>query len=280
MTISKMISQRVFYFLLLIVVFAVPHKAFCQAIPINKVSLRLVPRDQHAEEVSPKTINMARTRFGYKLLWYSLVKEFDEEAHYPTYKMRADRGIIEIDSLDHKVAFFHPSLWGNGYIRSELALPLWVNPEYLELKGKQKKPFNIGLLNNGRHIIKKAPDVIYDQIIFFQNLYNQYVEGDEVNDALNLRKSEKRGIKKFIREFFYVRKIAKTKSEIYVNLKKESYPSIVFGNEYFQFVAINDPLNPLIINLRILPAKVPKAFRESFKRFKKNFEYRITQISY
>ncbi|MBF0106656.1 MAG: hypothetical protein HQM16_15180 [Deltaproteobacteria bacterium] len=267
---------------LFVLIFCVllPCTALSQAIPLDKMSLRLIPRDADADVVGSKTITLELTPFGLKLLWYSLVKEFDEGAHYPTYKIKAHRGVVEVDNLEQKTVFFHPSLWGEGYLRTESALPLWLNPDYLDPESKQRMYFNVGILNLDKYMIKKAPDVIYDQVIFFQNLYDQYVDREEIREGLNLNKTDQKEIKKFIREFFYIKRIAKTKTEIYVNNRQESYPAVVFGNTYFQFVVVDDPLNPLIVSLRVIPEKAPKPFQESFSRFKKNFEFRVTQVSF
>lgn len=272
--------KRIFVFILAVLTLLIPRIVFSQAIPLENLSLRLVPRDPQADDVAAKTITIQKTPLGFRLTWYSLTKDFDEQAHYPTYKVRANKGVVDIDGFDQQEIFFHPSLWGQGYIRSEQALPLWVGPGYFDLKGKQTRPFNIGLLNMNRHLLKGTPDAVYDQVSFFQNLYDQYVEGATLKAGLNLKKADERGIKNFIEDFFVIKRIAQTSTELYVNQKRETYPSVIFGNDYFQFVTIDDPLNPLMVSLRIIPDKVPEPFRESFNQFKKNFEFRITQVNY
>jgi len=278
---SNMMFKKVHLFGFLLIGLIFPAIVQSQAIPFSGMKLKLVPRYKDvAGEIGSKSVTVYRTKKGIKVVWYSLVKDFDEEAYYPTYKIKSRRGIIETDGLDLKTAFFLPHLWGNGYIRSETALPLWLDPEYLSIKGKQKRSFNSGLLNSNRYLLKMAPDELFDKLNFFQNLYDQYVTGMQVRTDIRLSKKNQRELRKFVKNFFLVKKIAKTKATIYVNKIKESYPSLIIGNEYFHFVVIDDPLNPLVVNFKIFPDKAPKVFRKSFKLFKKNFEYMITQVTY
>ncbi|OVE81448.1 hypothetical protein BVY03_03700 [bacterium K02(2017)] len=271
--------MRLKYFVLLLIIF-IPFQLQAQSIPLNGLSIRLVPKDAKTDKVAPKNINILSSRLGYRVMWYSLVKELQEQTMYPTYRINANRGVIEINNFELKTSFFHPSLWGNGYIRSETALPLWIDPEYLALKGRQKRTLNIGLLNGNKHLIKQAPDSLFDQVNFFQSLYDQYVQGGVVKEEVNLRKSVRKSLKKFTKEFFLVHKVAKTKAELFVGDKKTKLDAVIIGNAYFNLVVIDDPLNPLVIHFKIFDNKVPTVFKQIFKRFKKHFEFRVTQLKY
>ncbi len=77
-----------------------------------------------------------------------------------------------------------------------------------------------------------------------------------------------------------MRNLAKTKATIVVNSAKETYPAKIIGNNYYQFVVIDDPLNPLVVNFKIFPEKTPRLFRDVFKDLKDDFEYYVTQIHY
>lgn len=252
-----------------------------QSIPIDGMAIKITPASKKADEsISEKSIHVNKTKSGIKVFWYSIVRNRDETKYFPTFVVKASKGIVEIDSLDFKRTFFQPSLWGNGYIRSGTSLPLWVDPKILELKGRQKGKLNIGLLNMSQNIMQLVPEPLFEQVSFFQNLYDQYIKDGEVRESLGLRKSQQRELKSFIKEFNFVRRIAKTKAKITVNEAKEDYPSLIIGNDYYQVVVLDDPLNPLVVSFKIFDDKYPKVFRNTFKSLKENLEFKVSKIDY
>lgn len=272
----KKISTFIILNLLLII-----HTAHAQAIPLNDLSLDLVFR--HADEQGnrrTKSITVSKSDHSIKLTWHSLHKEKDEQARYPTYKIRTRRGMIETGSFDLKTALFLPALWGDGYMRVDTALPLWLDPASLELKGRQKKSFNVGLLDVNMYLLKLTPTELFEQIVYFQNLYRQYVSGSGIRPGIKLGRSEQRDLEMFVKEFSFIKRIARTRASLLVNRQQESYPALILGNEYFHLVVLDDHLNPLVISLRIFPEKVPGMFLKIFKKFKENFEFTITQLNH
>lgn len=254
--------------------------ANAQAIPLDKLAIRLVPRSEEAAgDVGVKTIKIAQSDSGVKLAWFSMVKELDPSAVYTTYKIRAKRGMIEINDFDGKNALFLPHLWGNGYINTQTSLPLWLSPDYLS-EGKQAKMFNVGLVNADKNLLKLAPAALLTELNYFQNLYDQYVQGLQTKTLVNLKKSDEKELRDFIRDFFYVRLMAKTKATLVANGIKENYPAKIIGNDYFHLVVVDDVLNPLVVTLKIFPEKAPQLFKKSFDYFKKNFEFVVTQVNY
>lgn len=267
--------------LFLIFIFFISIDALAQSIPLNNVVLRLVPSAKKEEELlAVKTVQLSQTPSGAKILWQSLVKERDETAHYPTFKIKADRGVIEGDGFVGKTGFFQPALWGNGYILTDSFCPLWLDPEFLQLKLKDSRSFNAGFLNVNNNLLRLAPDKTYQKLIYFQNLYDQYVEAGAIKVGLVIKKNDAKELKEFIKEFFVMRNLAKSKATLYVNKVKETYPAKIIGNDYFQFVVIDDPLNPLVIYFKIFPEKTPRLFRDVFKDLKDDFEFYVTQIHY
>lgn len=266
---------------MLIVTSFIPTNTRAQSIPLNGLSLKLVPQHESvAEDVGTKAVQVSYDSRGLKVIWYSLVKNMVEGTEYPTFKIKVRRGIVETDGLELKTALFQPALWGNGYIRTETALPLWVDPEYLKLKGRQKQAFNAGLLGTNKYLLKTAPDRLFEQLTYFQNLYDQYVMGHEVRDDIGLKRSDRSDLREFANEFFLVRRVARTRATLFVNQKKDRYPARIIGNDYFHLVVLDDPLNPLVIRFRVFPEKVPTVFKKIFEQFKRDFEFRITQINY
>lgn len=267
-------------FLIFIFLFLLPVAAHAQAIPLDKLAIRLVPRgDEVNGEVGIKTIKIVPSDNGIKLAWFSMVKIEDEAAEFPTFKIKAKRGMIEVDSLEGKISFYQPNLWGNGFARVENSLPLWVSPEYLDSE-KQEKMFSVGLLNIDKNYLKTAPEELLSEFRYFQNLYDQVVAGLQNKSLPNVKKAEEKELRDFVRDFFYVKVMAKTKASLVVNGTKETYPAKIIGNEYFHLVVIDDPLNPLVVTFKLFPEKSPRLFKKSFDFFKKNSEYVITQVSY
>jgi hypothetical protein len=275
MSLKKTFS--ILFFLLLFI----SANVFAQAIPLKNLTLHLVPTNKkNSYGLSSKTIQVSKTKKNLKVTWYSLVKELDEAAAYPTYKIKSSRGVIDTDNIELKNGYFQPALWGQGYIRTQSALPLWIDPEYLSLRNNQEKLLNTGILNASKNLLRLAPDKLYEQITYFQNLYDQYVESGQIKDGTGLRKSDKRELKKFIKEFFYVKNIAKTKANITVNQLTEKYPARIIGNNYFQFIVIDDPLNPLVLSFKLYPDKAPKLFKRVLKELQEGIEFYVSQINY
>ncbi len=158
--------KKIIHFILLFVV--ISSVAHAQAIPLDKLAIRLVPRgDEVNGEVGIKTIKIAPSENGVKLAWFSMVKVEDEAAEFPTFKIKAKRGMIEIDSFEDKISFYQPSLWGGGFARIENSLPLWVSPDFLAGE-KQEKMFNVGLLNVDKTYLKTAPEELLGEFRYFQ----------------------------------------------------------------------------------------------------------------
>lgn len=267
--------------LFFIFLFLISLNTFAQAIPLDNVVLRLVPSAKTADELlAVKTAQLTQTPNGAKILWQSLVKERDMNAHYPTFKIRANRGVIETDGFIGKSGFFPPALWGNGYIRTDSFSPLWLDPEFLQLKTRDTRAFNAGFLNMNANLLRLVPDKTYQKLIYFQNLYDQYVTAGDIKAGATIKKADVKELKEFIKDFFVMRNLAKTKATIFVNKAKETYPGKIIGNDYFQFVVIDDPLNPLVIHFKIFPEKAPRLFKNVFKDLKDDFEFYVTQIHY
>lgn len=267
-------------FLIIVFFLGTISPAFGQTIPLNGLSLRLVPKSKTEDEMGTKTVVISQNKSGIKLSWHSLVKELDENAYYPTYKVQAKKGLIETDSLDLKTAFFQPSLWGMGYIRSDTALPLWVDSEYLNLKGRQKRQFNVGLLNNSKFILKSAPGSLFEKLNYFQNLYDQYIRGGEVRSDVKLSRRREKDLKKFVDDFFMVRTIAKAKAALVVKGKKQEFDSRIIGNNYYHLIVLDNPANPLVLHFKMFPEKAPKVFEKVLKELAKSLEFQVTQLSF
>lgn len=260
---------------------SIPRFVLAQSIPLNGLNFKIVPTHVKAHEsLADKSVHVDQSEKGIKVFWYSIVREKDTEKFYPTTKVKANQGIVETDSLEFKEALFHPHLWGNGYIRSLTALPLWVNPKLLQLKGRQKAEFDLGLLSKNKNVMGAAPDFLFSQISYFQNLYDQLISGGKLKTNLNLRRIEVRELERFIAEFSHVYKLASTKARLQVNSAEGDYPGVILGNDYFQLVVLDDPLNPLILSFKIDTEKIPRVFHDAFVSLKPDLEFRIAQISY
>ncbi|MCP5464384.1 MAG: hypothetical protein H7A33_05095 [Deltaproteobacteria bacterium] len=255
--------------------------AFAQAIPLDNLNITIEPQEiSDSGAMGQKSIRVDQNARGVKISWYSLVKELDKEAYYPTYKIRARRGIMEVDGFEGKVGFFQPILWGNGYLRLDTVLPLWLPPEVLNLKGRQRLKFNAGIIGNRKVLLKAAPDAAFEQMSFIDSLYRQYVNAGEPRGDLDISRSERKRVKDFVDEFFEVQRLAKVDAELQINGSTKEFPALVIGNDYFQFVVIDDPLNPLVLSFKLFPKEAPRFLRKIFKAFKKDVEFRVTQIQY
>lgn len=266
-------------FLCLFSLFTVSVQA--QVIPLNGLKVTITPKYKDAEdEMAVKSAWVKKQSSGIQISWYSLVKDFLENAHYPTYKIKAERGVMELKELSQKTNFFLPSFWGQGYVRLDTTNPLWIDPEYLALKGRQKRRFRLGLVNGDSYLQKIMPDELYEKVQYFQTLYHQYYSASGVRPELPLKKRDRKDLEDFYKGFFFIERIAKTKAEIFVNDVKTSYPAKILGNEYFQMVVLDEPENPLVLQFATMKTKVPAVFKHSFKDFARKFDYQISHISY
>lgn len=251
-----------------------------QALPLTGVTLRLVPTGtENAVGVAPKIIDVKKYKDGLRVQWFSLVKQEVTGEHFPTYKVKSNRGVLDVDALAGKSGFFHPHLWTQGYTALSVSLPLWLPPEYLALTGKKSEPFQSGFLSLAPGVLKAAPDRVYEQLLYFQKLYDHFVRDGEVARNAGLDKQEQKEVKKFIRDFFAIGLVAKTKAKLAVNKEVQSVDAKILGNPYMQFVVLDDPQNPLVLSFRILNENAPGAFRKVFDFLKANFEFQVTQVS-
>lgn len=251
------------------------------AIPLHGVTIRVVPKYSVAHsEISPKAVEIAKKEEGFQIRWYSLAKSKLQNEAYPTYKVKVGRGILEIDTIVGKTKFFHPHLWGEGYIRLTESLPLWFSPEYLQLKGRDTLPFDLGILTASRLSLRAAPGEFFEKILNFQGLYEQYV--DVGTRALKPEATGRleRELQSFLEKYFQVGVVAQTKAKVVVNREVQIMEAKIIGNDYYQFVVLDDLLNPLILSFQVFPDKAPNIFAEYFRFLRENFEYQITQVLY
>lgn len=250
-------------------------------IPRTGVSLRLVPGDDIEDDlgVDAKVIEIKNYKNQTRLRWVSLVKEFKGTNPYPLYKVRSSNGIIDAKTSEGQSVFFHPHIWGSGYVRLTDSLPLWLAPEYLKIKSKRTLPFKVGFLNVSRMALQAAPDKIFEKLNYFQNLYDHYIENKKTS-KLKLGKRAKKELEDFESEFFRVGTLAKSKAKIWINRNLRTVPVKVIGNDYYQMVVLDDEENPLILSFKVTEDKEPRYFKEVMKFLKKNMEFKITQVNY
>jgi len=279
-----MISILKNLFLLMLVLITLPALAAedTSPIPMGGIAIRIIPRNINTNDgLGIKTILIRLDRGGQIVsTWTSMSKELVSMDPFPHFKIRAGKGVIHVDGLAGKTGLFHPALWGKGYYRPRSRLPLWLDPAYLELKGKNYKSFDVGFVTADKIVLQSAPDMHFEKISFFQNLYKHYIVNGQIKSSDKLKKTDKRELTKFIHGFFRVRRLAKTKADVVVNKSRKIYPAKIIGNEYYQMVVIDDPLNPLIVSFKISTHKIPRVFQKVFKYFKKHFEYLVTQVNY
>lgn len=252
------------------------------ALPLTGVSLRLVPSgaDEAAVGVAPKVIEVKKNKGGLRVEWFSLVKAEATDAYFPTYKVKANRGVLDVDGLPGKAGYFHPHLWAQGYTSLSESLPLWLPPEFLALTGKKTEPFQPGFLNLAPAVLKAAPDRVYERLTYFQKLYDHFVSDGEPARGTGLSRQEHKEIKKFTQEFFSIGLVATTKAKLAVNRQVREVEAKILGNPYMQFVVLDDPQNPLVLSFRVLNENAPEAFRKVFDFLKANFEFQVTQANH
>jgi hypothetical protein len=248
-------------------------------ISLDKMVLRLMPKSpQGAAATGVKTVEVTRQGEKIRLSWSALQKELVSADPYPRYKVMGLSGVLEMPGLSGAAGFFHPEFWGRGFQRLSGELPLWLDPVYLTLSGKDRRDFNIGWLGVDKKTLQAAPDAHFEKIMYFQNLYTHYGGALKTGSA-GLTDSDKKALKEFARDFFQVELIAKTKAGIVVNKERVSVPARLIGNDYFQFTVLDDPDNPLVMSFRVTPEQVPSVFRKVFDYFKQHFEFQVTQVN-
>lgn len=251
------------------------------AIPLNGLTVRIVPKHQAVgSEISPKAVEIAKKAEGVQIRWYSLAKSKLQNEVYPTYKVKVGRGILGIDTIVGKTRFFHPHLWGEGYIRLTESLPLWFSPEYLQLKGRDTLSFDLGILTASRLSLRAAPGEFFEKILNFQGLYEQYVDVGTKTLKPEATGRIERELRSFLQNYFQVGLLAQTKAKVVVNREVQIMEAKIIGNDYYQFVVLDDLLNPLILSFQVFPDKAPKIFGEYFQFLKEYFEYQVTQVIY
>lgn len=270
--------QKSFLFLMLCFVSLQVHAA---VVPLNGLKVTIVPKHRDAEdELRIKSAWVNSQQNVIKISWYSLVKDFVEGATYPTYKIKAERGVIETEALTNQGQVVVPAFWGQGFIRLNQGLPLWVSPELLKLKGRQKRHLNLGFSGQSDYLQKFMPDEAYEKVSYFNTLYNQYFNESGVRPEIPVKKKTRKELDSFYRGFFFVEALAKTKAELFINDVKESVDARIFGNDYFQMVILDQEDNPLILQFGFVTKKIPGPFRRLFTEIGKLIEYRVSHVSY
>lgn len=229
-------------------------------------------------DINVKRVKILVSGDGTLVTWFSLTKELYSENPYPHYKIKSKKGAIQFDSWVAKSHFFLPALWSDGMMRLDSVLPLWVDPIYLGLKNREKRSFHLGILNFNRSLVKATPDLIFEKLSYFQNLYDQFVERGDVRSDVNLNKSDQRELKKFSNDFFDLQLVARTEVSVIVNQVQKTIKARILGNDYFQLVVLDDPDNPLVLAVKFFPDEAPRIFKSLFSFFKKNLEFKITRV--
>lgn len=273
----KKIHKILFFFL-----FLLSTTTQAQLLPLRDMTLRLVPQStkKSLPGIGPKTVEIKVTNKGIRVQWFSIVKERILDQDYPTYKVRAAKGGLFVHDLFSKFGFFHPQLWGNGFINLHERLPLWVSPEILSLEGRKEQNFDLGLLNLNPLILKAVPDTLYENLLYFQNMFDYYTKDGEVNGDAKMSRSKAREVKKFLEEFFKVGVLAQTQAKLKVGKTIQNFKAKIVGNRYFQMVVLDDTKNPMVVSFRISADKAPKVFEKNFEFLKNNFEFQVTQVLY
>lgn len=249
------------------------------ALPLTGTTLRLIPKTGDGQ-ATPKTIQIAKKGDGLMLTWFSLGREKAAGEVYPTYKIKAARGVIEVDGINGKSGFFSPQLWTQGYVRLASSLPLWLDPVYLGLSGRDKMKLDPGFLSLDRMTLKAAPDTVSRSALYFQNEYKYYVQDGEINPNASVRGRDERELKLFLRDYFQVSLIAKSKIKLAINGRITEHPAKLIGNRYHHFVVLDDVLNPLVLAFHVNADGAPRIFKKSFLRLKRGFEFQVTQVKY
>lgn len=204
-----------------------------------------------------------------RLTWLNISKE-QVEGRYPTYRIAAKKGVVEFKEKIGKQAFFHPVFWPQNYVLLGESLPLWLAPEYLDLGRRKSKAFSLGLLKSKPLAMKGLGPQVYQEILYFRNLYEHYEKEGFRGSTL----------KKFQKEFFEVEFLRHTGTHVVINGESHDLPTQVIGNRYYEMTVLDQPDNPLILKLEFFPKKAPSVFKRSFDYLAENFEFRITQIRF
>lgn len=268
------IASFIFSFLF-IAVFSSP----ILALPLTGTTLRLIPKTGDGP-LTPKTIQIAKKGEGLMLTWFSLGREKAVGEVYPTYKIKAARGVIEVDGINGKSGFFSPLLWARGYVRLASSLPLWLDPVYLGLSGREKMKLDPGFLSLDRMTLKSAPDVVSRSALYFQNEYKYYVQDGSINPNASVRGRDERELKLFLRDYFQVSLLAKSSIKLAINGRITEHSAKLIGNKYHHFVVLDDVLNPLVLAFHMHADGAPRIFKKSFLGLKQNFEFQVTQVKY
>lgn len=269
----KMFSQT----LLLIACLALATPAFAKPvekkilIPKAGISLKLAFSNPDKQGVlSEKIIQLEDKKNTYRASWLSVEKERDLNAAYPTYQIKANKGVLETPEINNKSTYYHPLMWPRGYVMLGDAFPLWMPPEYLELPRNKRKDLLLGILKVKVVALRGLEEEMYQEILYFRNLYEHYQKEQET--------SGKGPLKSFNKNFFRVRKLAEGKHRLNLNGSSKELDVVIIGNRYFEFKVLDQLDNPLILGLRIYPKKAPRVFARSFEFLDKNFEFLVTQI--
>lgn len=256
-------------------------------IPVSGMTLTITPEIAEEKQaglndlLGIKKVTVSRRRSNVlRLTWYSLVRELAENTVFPTYVMKTRKGILDVSNFSHKTAFLNPIFWPGGFYNTVTSLPLWVDPAYLKLKRRQKRNFFVGLVHFNTEVIKSISVEYREPLLFFKNLHDQYIKSGKVRENLDLKRSEEKRLERFIEDFAFVTEQGDDKLQVSVNGVPQELNVKKIGNDYFELWVLDDPTNPLVLKLELDSRKMPHAFEDSYEKFKKFFEYKISEIEF
>ncbi len=98
------------------------------------------------------------------------------DSKYPVAEVKTKKGILEGPMVGNKSTYFHPLLAPEGYTVLADALPLWVDASYLDVKKNQSENFSLGFLRVKAFALQSVDADQYQELLYFRNLYDGYVE--------------------------------------------------------------------------------------------------------
>lgn len=248
---------------------------------IDGLEIRLVPKaTEPINGVGIKAIEVRQSGSEIQLKWNSIVRVQTVSSSWPTYRMTQKRGVLTT-TLSETYSLSLPHLWVEGFVNLNLNGTLWI-PSSLLLAENSGKVYSIdpSLLKSSSPLFKNGPSALVQKIEEFRDLVQaiQLLNQTEGTDKA-LPKPERKILIDFINGLNQIRVLQKGgTTPLVVNGKKREVSTVIIGNSYIRYVVLDDPKNPLILNLDFKPEGVPERFQGIFSFFHDFLEYQITQI--
>lgn len=270
---SMLPGKFFFLFLTLTLLFSAPSSAN-ELSRINGLKLRLIPDTPlPIDGIGTKTIEVSVKRGSIQLNWFSAIRQKIKSTPWPEHKISTLRGMLRTDHIDPQSWMIHPHLWTEGFYHLSQSSLIWFPLETLMEHKKKGITFSPGFLEIDPNLYKKAAPDIFRTVSEFRRVSLKILENSPGQSIKGISK-----LRSFLNDFSQIKIKDYSKENLVINNQKQKVKTLTIGNDYIDYLVLNNTANPLILAVSFNSKSVPDLFKETFQFFEESMSYKISQV--